>query len=274
MVEIIDNSRSYEKLAALTLSLAMVLLIVSVDITAKRSANTDQDSLPVAIEPIAVFPDFASITDVDVKKQQFFDYIQPFVHQENKKILELREQVINAAQSSQQGAELSDIELNRLTSIARSFELDTEATSPVDWLAELLLRVDAIPTSLVLAQAANESAWGTSRFALEGNNVFGQWCYDLGCGIVPSQRAEGATHEVRSFSSVEQAVQSYFRNINTHPSYDYLRDLRWQMRQQDMDLNAVVLAYGLGKYSERGTHYIDELQTIINQNDLQSRDNS
>jgi len=251
----------------------MVLLIIFVDQSAKRSSQSALDSLSDVIDPIAVFPDFASITDVDVKKQQFFDYIQPFVQQENVKMLERRQIVVNTAKTVQQGGELSDIELKQLTDIAQLFDLDVAELTQTDLIDELVMRVDVIPTSLVLAQAANESAWGTSRFALQGNNVFGQWCYDPGCGIVPGERAAGATHEVRSFSSVEAAVQSYFRNINTHFSYDYLRNLRWQMRQQNLDLNPLVLAYGLSKYSERGNHYIEELQTIINQNDLQSRDN-
>ena len=136
----------------------------------------------------------------------------------------------------------------------------------------MYLRVDIIPASLVLAQAANESAWGTSRFTLEGNNIFGQWCYEEGCGIVPRRRAAGATHEVRRFETIEEAVAAYFVNINTNPVYQYLRELRAQMRVQQLELNPLVLAFGLGRYSERGGNYIDEVQSIIIQNDLLSRD--
>ena len=84
----------------------------------------------------------------------------------------------------------------------------SQFASDQDIINELILRVDVIPVSLALAQAANESAWGTSRFALEGNNVFGQWCYKKGCGIVPAERRSGATHEVKSFTSVERSVQA------------------------------------------------------------------
>jgi Bax protein len=135
-----------------------------------------------------------------------------------------------------------------------------------------MLRVDVLPPSLVLAQAANESAWGTSRFALEGNSLFGQWCYVEGCGIVPRRRARGATHEVKSFDSVAGTVRAYFNNINTNQSYEYLRELRADMREEDQPIDSMVLAFGLEPYSQRGDRYVDEVQNIIMQNDLHERD--
>ena len=141
-----------------------------------------------------------------------------------------------------------------------------------DLIDELLVRVDIIPVSLALAQAANESAWGTSRFAREGNNIFGQWCFDEGCGLVPGQRADDASHEVRSFSSVEASVRAYFRNLNTNPTYEYLRELRAQMRMKGKPLDSRALAQGLLRYSERGHVYISELYDIIRVNDLLALD--
>jgi len=135
-------------------------------------------------------------------------------------------------------------------------------------LFELLKRVDNIPAPLALAQAANESAWGTSRFALEGNNIFGQWCFDEGCGIVPSRRRANASHEVRAFESLDAAVAAYFLNLNTHDRYQGFRDMRFQMRNQRGDLDPLVLVFGLVGYSERGDKYVDEIQTMIQQNDL------
>jgi Bax protein len=139
-------------------------------------------------------------------------------------------------------------------------------------IEELILRVDLIPASLALAQAANESAWGTSRFTILGNNIFGQWCYEIGCGIVPARRAAGATHEVKAFDTIQQSVEAYFLNINTHESYSYLRDLRAKMRKRDFKLDPMSLAIGLGRYSQRGDRYVDEIQRIIIQNDLRARD--
>ena len=148
----------------------------------------------------------------------------------------------------------------------------SQFASDQDIINELILRVDVIPVSLALAQAANESAWGTSRFALEGNNVFGQWCYKKGCGIVPAERRSGATHEVKSFTSVEQSVQAYILNINSHPSYRYLREVRAVMRERQGKLDPMGLAYGLDRYSERGNNYVDEVRNLIIQNNLRLRD--
>jgi Bax protein len=130
-----------------------------------------------------------------------------------------------------------------------------------------------IPASLALAQAANESAWGTSRFAQDGNNFFGQWCYSDGCGIIPSRRRQGDIHEVRRFDTVKDSVQAYIHNLNTFPSYQMLRRIRQQLRQQNRNLDGASLADGLESYSERGLDYIEELQTMIYSNNLLARDN-
>ena len=115
-------------------------------------------------------------------------------------------------------------------------------------------------------QAANESAWGTSRFARIGLNFFGQWCYKKGCGMVPRRRNSEAEHEVAAFKSVRAAVSSYFKNINTHNAYKELRTIREDLRAQQKPILATKLTYGLMSYSERGEAYIEELNTMINQN--------
>ena len=141
-------------------------------------------------------------------------------------------------------------------------EQDTVGAS----IQELLLRVDEIPTSLVLAQAANESAWGTSRFAQDGHNYFGQWCFKQGCGITPSNRAPGATHEVKRFNTPMDSVHAYFININTHRAYKTLREIR---ASAEKPVSGVLLADGLLNYSERKQAYIDELKSMIISNNLE-----
>src|SRR5690606_15885495 len=116
----------------------------------------------------------------------------------------------------------------------------------------LNLRINKVPPSLVLTQAANESAWGTSRFALDANNLFGQWCFTEGCGIVPANRATDAKHEVKHFDSVQDAVASYLRNINTHRAYRVLRKLRLELENKGEIASGYQLAGELGSYSERG----------------------
>ncbi len=264
------STRQIELSIAAASSLAMALLISTVMWVAPQQAPVIVE-LP-EIEPIAVFPDFASITDIDEKKRQFFDFIENYVDSENERILQVRSELEPLAAMAAEGTPFSAIEKAAILELAERYRLDVEQASYADLVLELMRRVDVIPPSLVLAQAANESAWGTSRFTLEGNNLFGQWCFIEGCGIVPKRRRSGATHEVKSFDSVASAVSSYFLNINTHQSYDYLRDLRVHMRNEEQPIDSMVLAIGLGRYSQRGDHYVDELQNIILQNRLHLRD--
>lgn len=267
-----DHTRKFELISALAMCGAMAALIVVVYKYSEVPVLEQQTD--IELTPVAVFPDFASIENVDIKKQQFFDYLQGFVEAENTRIMDVRGQLLGFSAIVGSGVSLSRRERTRLLQIAQEYELDPNLGSDQRIIAALLSRVDVIPISLVLAQAANESAWGTSRFALEGNNIFGQWCYEEGCGIVPERRIRGASHEVKRFDSIASSVQSYFQNINSHHLYQEFRDSRARMRRQQQDLDSMELAYGLGRYSERGEHYVDEVQTIIEQNSLQERDRS
>ncbi len=136
-------------------------------------------------------------------------------------------------------------------------------------IAALLLRVDVVPASLIVAQAAKESGWGTSRFAIQGNNYFGIWCFYQGCGLKPLRREANRTHEVASFDSVEQGVRYYVRTINTHVAYRELREMRAEARKSRQSLQGEQLANGLVRYSERGIAYVREVQSMIRDNNLQ-----
>ena len=220
----------------------------------------------------STLPNFEAITNIDLKKETFFTYFNAYIEAENIRILERRAKVQLFANILATGGDLSATEQETLDEFALQYRLQDSELSPVDLVDELLVRVDIIPVSLALAQAATESAWGTSRFAREGNNIFGQWCFDEGCGLVPGQRADDASHEVKSFATVEASIRAYFRNLNTNPSYAYLRELRAQMRIKDKPLDSRALAQGLLRYSERGHVYISEIHDIIRINDLLSFD--
>ena len=224
------------------------------------------------IEPITVFPDFASIDTVAVKKQQFFDFLEDYVMAENANIAETRRELRSYVDIANSGVAFSQRERRWILQLAEHYDLDTSALSDREIANELYLRVDKVPVSLALAQAANESAWGTSRFARQGNNIFGQWCYEEGCGLVPRSRLSGATHEVKKFDSIQESVNAYINNINTHPSYSYLRELRARMRDRNRPLDSLRLAMGLSSYSQRGDNYVDEVQNLIVQNQLTERD--
>ena len=122
--------------------------------------------------------------------------------------------------------------------------------------------------------AAKESGWGTSRFAREGNNLFGEWCFDSGCGTVPRNRAEGRSHEVKNFSSPKMSVRSYIHNLNTHDSYTDFRDARAGMRAAGRVLSGLTLAEQLSRYSERRLVYVEEIVSLIRTNDLAAFDSS
>lgn len=200
--------------------------------------------------------DYSTITDIKEKKQLFFDTLRPIVLQENQKIQTLRNRLLA----------LQPAERNKkwVLQVAKRFGID-DYNSRRDW-SELLKRVDIIPLDLALAQAAMESAWGESRFAQQGNNLFGQWCFTKGCGIVPQQRAEGASHEVRKFASINKALIAYMHNINTGHAYDILRTLRARLRFRNKPVDGDTLAGGLVRYSERGSYYVMEIRQVMRVN--------
>lgn len=221
----------------------------------------------------ADLPDFTGYNDVAERKEAFFSFVYSFVEHENERIQAHREELEPIWRKMERGADLlNGEERQTLLDFAERYRVDVEEMTTGEMAKELKLRVDLIPPSLVLAQAANESAWGTSRFAREANNLFGQWCFTEGCGLVPRRRPDGAKHEVKTFDSVADAVYAYYRNINTNEVYDYLRELRLEMREEQERLDSLVLAYGLTRYSQRGTEYISELQSMIRFNDLLALD--
>ncbi len=196
------------------------------------------------------------------KKQQFFATMKPVVASENKRILELRERIIHLKAATH----LNQQQQAWLKHVADDYSVKMGAQPSYEAWQALLARVDIIPLEMALVQAANESAWGQSRFALQGNNYFGQWCYKKGCGIVPKQRAAGATHEVRRFANARQSVRAYLRNINTSSAYAEFRSIRHSLRVQSKPLDAQVLVVGLKSYSERGMAYVRIIQSMIRSN--------
>ena len=138
-------------------------------------------------------------------------------------------------------------------------------------LSTLKIRMDEIPVSLAIAQAAKETGWGTSRFAIEGNALFGQWTYS-GEGIKPAAADKDDKHKVMTFSVLKASVRAYQRNLNTHSSYKEFRKVRAIQRDNDEPLNSIDLANYLGDYAQTGEEYIKILKKIINQNNLKDFD--
>ncbi|MBJ7538340.1 glucosaminidase domain-containing protein [Marinomonas transparens] len=210
-------------------------------------------------------PDFAAITDVKERKSTFFNYLVPFVHEKNNLILNDRKRIQSILDNE---ASMSSKDKNWLASQRKNYRLKAVKEHSKDSIQELLNRLDIIPASLVLAQSANESAWGTSRFALKGNNFFGQWCFRKGCGLVPESRDSDADHEVRKFHDARESVFAYVDNLNTNNAYKKLRATRLTLRKEGKDITGLDLASGLIHYSQRGQAYVDEIKGLIEYNNL------
>ena len=130
-------------------------------------------------------------------------------------------------------------------------------------LSILKRRMDIVPVSLALAQAAKETGWGTSRFALKGNALFGQWTWS-GEGLKPKNADEGKDHKVMKFHSLQLSVRAYLRNLNTHSTYKNLRKARTELRNQNKPLDSIILSKHLDKYAETGNKYIRSFDKKIN----------
>lgn len=226
---------------------------------------------PVEIKEAKPQPEAAVMSDVDTKKSDFFNSLLPAIDIENQRVEKERSQLFSMKSRLDANRTITTQQSRIAESLASSYKFDIkESGIDLDWINEMLSRVDLIPAPLILSQGANESAWGTSRFAKEGNNFFGQWCYSKGCGIVPAARNEGSTHEVASFKSPQQSVHAYFMNVNRNRAYSELRQIRKQLRTENPNATemqrANELANGLMRYSERGHEYVSEIQAMIRHN--------
>jgi len=202
------------------------------------------------------------------KKLSFFEYVYPLIESENISILKNRKQLIAIKQTLLANNPLQSSEQDLLIALMKKYKLTKRQDSTVALVDQLLIKIDVIPPSLALAQSANESAWGKSRFARQANNYFGQWCFSKGCGIVPKQRSANSRHEVRRFDSVQSSVRSYIKNINTTRPYSELRKMRHKLRLNNHNPDGHKLAEGLLRYSSRGMDYVKEIRAMIRQNKL------
>lgn len=214
--------------------------------------------------------DLSNVQDVNEKKRLFITSMLPAIIFVNKEIESERRKMLSILEKEESSLSQGEkIWLNNLATKYKSLNDD----GSIDF-TKLMYRVDKVPTSLALAQAAIESGWGTSRFAREGNALFGQWTWNKeDKGIVPNKRSEGKTHRIKAFDTLEESVRSYIMNLNTHSAYFIMREKRKLKRDQEMPLKGVELAQGLLKYSERGSEYVSEVKDTITYNKFSKFDN-
>ena len=214
--------------------------------------------------------DFDQLQDVKLKKKLFYLITLPIIHESNRLILEDREMIINIEKKFLRKT-LNENEVNETVRLAVKYKLDY-STIDLKLFRDLKQRINIIPVSLALAQAIVESGWGQSRFALEGNALYGQWTTNEQKGIIPEDRDEDKTHAVRKFENLQQSVQAYMHNINTHRAYYSFRVVRRiAERVQYTDPISAKVKF-LAAYAEIGQEYVDKLELIIESNKLREFD--
>ena len=209
------------------------------------------------------------------KKRIFFRSLAPLVLRSNEFILRDRARLEEIV-GRRGGGGLGDADRQWLTELAAAYGVvkDDQATVDQAVLAELMLRVDAVPVSLTLAQCAEESGWGTSRFAAEGNALFGQWSWG-GEGIKPLEQRKGmGDYRIAAFETPLESVMAYMLNLNTHAAYAGLRSRRAELRARGERISGWELAETLDKYSERGPAYVESLHGIMKVNRLDPADDA
>ena len=191
------------------------------------------------------------------KKNLFIKIILPLILEENNRIKLDRRKLFNVLNKNKN----TNLEKKWLNIKFKQYGVLNKD------LSTLKIRMDEIPVSLAIAQAAKETGWGTSRFALEGNALFGQWTWS-GEGIKPAGADNNTTHKIMKFKILKSSVRAYQRNLNTHSSYKDFRLARAELRDNKMKVDSLILANYLDKYAETGKEYVKILKKIIKQNNL------
>ena len=229
---------------------------------------------PLAVLPavprifIGALPhDWPALGDPGQRKRAFTTALLPLVLRANHMLLERRGRLLEIAEQGR----ISARDRAWLEALAVDYGLEP-SERPERLMEKLALMVDIVPPSLALAQGAIESGWGTSRFAAEGNALYGQWAEEGEGAMVPAERAPGRTYAIKRFDTLQGSVLAYMHNLNTHRAYRAFRAARATLRESGRPISGAALAKHLGAYSERGAPYIAELIAIMEQNALGALD--
>jgi len=218
------------------------------------------------VKPVALtlLPnEIKKIESTKKRKEFFIQIVLPLILKENNNIRIDRKRLFSIINKSNN----SDLEKKWLAKKYKQYGI------PSKDLSTLKIRMDEVPVSLALAQAAKETGWGTSRFALEGNALFGQWTWS-GEGLRPKESDKNEGHKVMKFNVLQASVRAYQRNLNTHSSYRDFRKARAELRDNGKPLDSLILAEYLDKYAETGDKYVEVLKKIIAQNSLKDFDDA
>ena len=212
---------------------------------------------------------------VELKKRLFFRGLAPMILKSNELIMKDRNRLEKIRSSFKENSSITETDKNWILKLARLYKVngnDDQVTPSM--LDELWKRVDIVPPSLALSQGAEESGWGTSRFAAAGNAVYGQWTWGKNAITPEQQRKELGNYGIAAFESLQESVCGYMLNLNTHNAYADLRNKRAELRQKGEKITGPVLAEQLTKYSERGEEYVKTLKSLIEYNRLDPADDA
>ena len=218
------------------------------------------------VKPVALTllpQEIIMIENVKKRKELFIQIVLPLIIQENNNIRLDRKTLFSIINKNNNTVK----EKNWLKKKYKQYGVKSRD------LSVLKIRMDEIPTSLAIAQAAKETGWGTSRFAQEGNALFGQWTWS-GEGLKPKDAEKGKGHKVMKFNVLQASVRAYQRNLNTHSTYKNFRKARAEFRDSGKPLDSLELSKYLNKYAETGNQYVEVLQKIIKQNKLKDFDDA
>ena len=218
------------------------------------------------VKPVALtlLPAEIKMIESTKKRKEFFiQIVLPLVLKENNNIRLDRKMLFSIINKSNN----TQLEKKWLEKKYKQYGVNSKD------LSVLKVRMDEVPVSLAIAQAAKETGWGTSRFAQEGNALFGQWTWS-GEGLKPKEADENKGHKVMKFNVLQASVRAYQRNLNTHRSYENFRLARAQLRDAGKKLDSIILSQFLDNYAETGNQYVEVLQKIIKQNNLKDFDDA
>jgi Bax protein len=201
------------------------------------------------------------------RKRLFYQTMMPLILMENERVRKERRWLTDILARHDAGQSVSAVEAAWVEALADRYGARGDAFSAAG-RDDLLQRVDGIPPSLALAMAALESGWGTSRFAGQGNNVFGHWTFRPGTGLVPRDRPAGASYELAVFPDLATSFRAFLHNLNTHWAYEDFRSLRARIEHPDSPGGAIRLARSLLRYSTRGEAYCADLVRVMRRNNL------
>ncbi len=206
--------------------------------------------------------DFMSIESVMERKKLFINTLVPIIFIENQKILNNRKKILDWLNEMEGESISKEFWPQWLLDLSKKYDYKESN------LGNLLMRVDIVPISLALGQAAIESGWGTSRYAREGNAIFGQYTFDKNQGLKPNRREKDKDFLIKRFSNLSESTMSYLKNLNTHRAYEKFRQKRKNLRMNGENLSGKVLLEFLQNYSERRENYISDLKKMIRSNNF------